>query len=30
VRPVETSGRLIPQIAADLGISGESLRSWLS
>jgi len=29
VRLVETSGRSIPQIAAELGISGESLRNWL-
>jgi transposase len=29
VRLVETSGRSIPQIAAELGVSGESLRNWL-
>lgn len=29
VRLVETSGRSIPQTAAELGISGESLRNWL-
>lgn len=29
VRLVETSGRSIPQVAAELGVSGESLRNWL-
>jgi transposase len=29
VRLLETSGRSIPQIAAELGVSGESLRNWL-
>jgi transposase len=29
VRLLETSGRSIPQVAAELGISGESLRNWL-
>jgi transposase len=29
VRLVETSGRSVPQVAAELGISGESLRNWL-
>ena len=29
VRLVETSGRSIPQIAAELGVSGELLRNWL-
>lgn len=28
VRLVETSGRSIPQVAAELGVSGESLRLW--
>jgi transposase len=29
VRLLETSGRSIPQVAAELGVSGESLRNWL-
>jgi transposase len=29
VRLVETSGRSIPQVAGELGVSGESLRNWL-
>ena len=29
VRLVEASGRSIPQVAAELGVSGESLRNWL-
>ncbi len=29
VRLIETSGRSIPQVAAELGVSGESLRNWL-
>jgi transposase len=29
VRLVGTSGRSIPQVAAELGVSGESLRNWL-
>lgn len=28
VRLLETSGRSIPQVAAELGVSGESLRLW--
>ena len=28
VRLLETSGRSIPQVAAELGVSGESLRNW--
>lgn len=29
VRLLETSGRSIPQVAGELGVSGESLRNWL-
>jgi transposase len=29
VRLVEATGRPIPQVAAELGVSGESLRNWL-
>jgi transposase len=29
VRLLETSGRSIPEVAAELGVSGESLRNWL-
>jgi transposase len=29
VRLLETTGRSIPQVAAELGVSGESLRNWL-
>jgi transposase-like protein len=29
VRLLERSGRSIPQVAAELGVSGESLRNWL-
>lgn len=29
LRLVETSGRSIPHVAAELGVSGESLRNWL-
>jgi transposase len=29
VRLPETSGRSIPKVAAELGVSGESLRNWL-
>jgi transposase len=28
VRLLETSGRSIPKVAAELGVSGESLRLW--
>ena len=30
VRLLETSGRSIPKVAGELGVSGESLRNWLS
>jgi transposase len=29
IRLLETSGRSIPQVAGELGVSGESLRNWL-
>lgn len=29
MRLLETSGRSIPKVAAELGVSGESLRNWL-
>jgi len=29
VRLVETSGRSIPRVAAELGVGGESLCNWL-
>lgn len=29
VRLVEATGRSVPQVAAELGVSGESLRNWL-
>ncbi|HET8741429.1 MAG TPA: transposase [Gaiella sp.] len=28
VRLLETSGRSIPQVAAEVGVSGESMRLW--
>lgn len=29
VRLLERSGRSIPQVAGELGVSGESLRNWM-